>query len=227
MMPMKRAKRIIMENNLFLAQRERYCKICFKRISRTSFYNFMNHNCEVCDECLSKMSAKFHYFTIKGYKGMAIFDYDSFLRQLTFQYKGCYDIELKRTFLERYIYELKTLYYGYILIPAPSYYSEDETRQFNHVIEIFKMLGLKIEKVFKKSEPFKQAEHNANERKNIKKHIVLDATINLENKKLLIVDDIITTGSTVSSMIEMLEKLNPKEIKILVICKTIHKTTDT
>ena len=39
-------------------------------------------------------------------------------------------------------------------------------------------------------------------------------------KKVLIVDDVFTTGSTVNAMIDLIKPKNPKKIKILVMSKT-------
>lgn len=41
----------------------------------------------------------------------------------------------------------------------------------------------------------------------------------IKNKKILICDDICTTGSTLKAIIELVKKGNPKDIKILVVAK--------
>ena len=46
-------------------------------------------------------------------------------------------------------------------------------------------------------------------------------TREIKGKKVLIVDDIYTTGATVFKMIEIIKEAKPKDIKVLVIAKTI------
>ena len=71
-----------------------------------------------------------------------------------------------------------------------------------------------------KTAHFKQAEHKARKRSEISKYLVLKKEINLEKDKVLLVDDIYTTGSTMRAAINLVEKLNPKQIRVLVFAKT-------
>ena len=215
------------KNEMKLYNDDDYCKVCFKKIMHKSFYDFMNKSVCLCEDCKSKISAKFHYFKVKGYKAMSIFDYDSELRKLIYQFKGCFDIELFDVFLERYRKELKLLYKNYMLVPAPSFSEEDRVRGFNHVVKIFSSMGLEINRCIEKTDRFKQAEHNSSSRSEISKHLKLVNGEILFNKKILIVDDVYTTGSTVKAMINMAEQFNPKDIRVLVICKTVLKPIDT
>jgi len=128
------------------------------------------------------------------------------------------------TFLASFTRELKWRYHGYYVIPAPSYSKDDERRGFNHVIEVFKQIGLKIYPIIEKVAHHKQAESNAKKRKKIGKYLKLKDSPDLSDKKVLIVDDIYTTGSTIRNMIYFIEKLNPKAIKVLVLAKTRPKT---
>ena len=127
---------------------------------------------------------------------------------------------MKDIFLNLFIKEIKVRYQNYIVIPVPSYIKDDETRGFNHVVEVFKQMDLKMLQIVEKTEHFKQAEKNAFERQSIKKHLRLISHESLEKKRVLIVDDIYTTGATMKSVIKLVEKLNPKEISILVLAKT-------
>lgn len=51
-------------------------------------------NIHVCDMCFQKYQAKFIEFKIDKVKGIAIYEYDESIRELIYQFKGCYDIEL-------------------------------------------------------------------------------------------------------------------------------------
>ena len=103
------------------------------------------------------------------------------------------------------------------------YKKDDELRGFNHVVEVFKSMGLDVYQVIEKTEHFKQAEKSARERQSIKKYLRLNTTKTLNKQRVLIVDDIYTTGATINAAIKLVETLNPKEIRVLVLAKTINK----
>ena len=196
------------------------CKICFKDIQNYSLFSITNRKNILCENCFGKMNAKFIAFNIGSVKGIAIYEYDETIKELIYKYKGCYDYELKDIFLYRYLTYLRIKYHGYIVVPAPSYYLDDEKRGFNHVIEIYKASGLKMEPVIHKIKSHKQSENNSKKRKSIKSILSIDEKCELKGKKILLVDDIMTTGSTLLSCIELLRSKIPKKIEILVIAKT-------
>ena len=207
----------------FYDEETKYCKVCFKPIQRKTIFHKITKNICVCSSCLRKLEPKFRYFKVQKYKGLSLFDYDESLQGFIYQLKGCHDIELSEIFFERYKRELKILYFGYICIPAPSSAEDDNTRGFNHVVEIFNKLRLEIYPCVSKTEKYKQSDHNAEERANISKFLKIEENAHIKNKKILIVDDVYTTGSTVKSMIKLIEPFKPKKIKVFVLSKTRFK----
>ncbi len=195
--------------------------MCFKSIKTPTFYSVLQNNSCLCELCLNKLIPKFSKFDVDGYDGLAIYDYDDNIKAVLYQFKGCYDIELSDVFLYRYSRELSLLYKGYIMVPVPSYYTEDDAREFNHVEEMFKILNLNMCKCIKKITPFKQAEHTKKERGKIIKHLSSENLDSIRGKKVLIVDDVMTTGSTLKAMISLLKQGQPKTIKILVMSRRV------
>ena len=112
------------------------------------------------------------------------------------------------------------------MIPIPSYEEDDQIRGFNHVVEAFGFLDLKMLKILEKTAHHKQATKGAKGRKNIIKYLAIKNPIDLSKEKILLVDDIYTTGSTMRSALNLIEKLHPKDIKILVLAKTKPKNDD-
>ena len=152
---------------------------------------------------------------------MNLYNYDDQIKEKLYQFKGCFDIELGKVFLEYYLMYLRIKYFGYILVPAPSYKTSDEERGFNHVVEIFSSLKMKMCRCIHKINDIKQSDLSAKERQNIGKNLIIKNGEELTNKKVLIVDDVFTTGSTIKAMINLTEKYKPKKIKILVLSKTL------
>ena len=203
-----------------------YCKICFKKISDFSLYNIVNKHNILCEECFSKLNAKFLPFKIGNVKGIAIYEYTDYLKQLIYKFKGCSDYELKDVFLYRYLTFLKLKYHGFYIVYIPSYYIDDERRGFNHVKAIFESLKLKELAILSKKKPHKQSDQSYKNRRTIHDVIKIDEKISLKDKKILLVDDIMTTGSTLLTSIELLKKQGAKKIEILVIAKTKKKKKD-
>ena len=201
----------------------KHCKICFKEIKINDICRLFNKDICVCQECQKQLNPQFIYFDVDGYKALALYDYSEFIKKQIYLFKGCFDYEMKDVFLNLFIKEIKLAYSGYTIVPIPSYKEDDEIRGFNHVIEVFKQAGLEINEIIEKSDHFKQAEHSANKRKEIKKYLRLISNEPLTKKKVLIVDDIYTTGSTMKAAINLVERLNPKTIKVLVLAKTKTK----
>ena len=201
----------------------RNCLICFKKVNITDFCRLFNAEIPICQACQTEMEPKFISFSVDGHKATSIYDYNPFIRKLIYQYKGCYDYELHKVFLDRYAKEIKLRYFDYVVIPIPSYKNEDEERGFNHVVETFKSLGINMLNIIEKTEKHKQAVSTFNQRKEVYRYLELNSHPDLSKKKVLIVDDVYTTGSTMKAAIHLVEKLNPKKIDVLVVAKTRGK----
>lgn len=187
------------------------------------FCRLFNSEIAVCSQCQKEMEALFIRFKVDRYDALSIYYYTPFIKKLIYQYKGCYDYELCDVFLHEFYRSLKLLYFNRVIIPIPSYKDDDELRGFNHVMEIFKRMGLTVLDILEKTQKHKQAISTVNARHEIYKFLAVKQPIDLSSKHVLIVDDVYTTGSTMKSAINIIEKLNPKSIKVLVIAKTKPK----
>lgn len=172
------------------------------------------------------MNPLFLSFKVLTYKALAVYEYNEFVRHLVYQYKGCFDYELCEVFVANFAQEIRQLYKDFTIIPIPSYQADDEVRGFNHVIEICKTIGLDIMQILEKTDHHKQATSNLHLRQEVCHFLRLKQSPDLRGKKVLIVDDIYTTGSTIRAAINLVEKLNPKKICILVVAKTRAKTAN-
>lgn len=167
----------------------------------------------------------FHSFKLNGVKGVSIYEYDDNIKSLLYQFKGCYDYELFPIFISPFSKELSLRYCGYVMVPAPSFELEDEKRGFNHVVAMFGIINLQMYKCIYKNAKFKQAENNSHKRSDISKFLSIKNKEELTGKKVLIVDDVMTTGSTLYSMVELIRSASPKDIKILVMAERILHLT--
>ena len=206
-----------------LSEPTKVCKICFSEIKDNSLLNLLNRDIDVCQRCFQEIKMHFFKFEVLGYSAISIYRYDEKIQSLLYQFKGCFDYELYDVFFGRILRELRLRYFGYVIIPVPSFKQEDEIREFNHVEEMFKPLKLPIRHMLIKTKKVKQATSSTEQRKEINKHIVLSEETDLSQYKILLVDDVYTTGSTMKTCIRLIEKLHPKKIEVLVMSKTENK----
>lgn len=104
----------------------------------------------------------------------------------------------------------------------PSFYKDDIRREFNHVIEAFDSLKLPYLHLIEKIDEYKQSDQKYKDRTNISKHLKVSDLEKVRNKKILLVDDVVTTGSTLKAAISLIKRGKPKDIKILTIAKVKH-----
>ena len=197
----------------------RVCKLCFKDIRDNSLNSILGKKYSLCPECYKKLEPKFINFKVDGVKGLAIYEYNEDLKGLIYHFKGCFDFELKDIFLDRFKTVLKLYFYDYLAVPVPSYKDDDLVRKFNHVEEAFIGLNIKLLKIIEKTEKVKQSDRHKNERADIGSYLRINTDKSLKGKKILLVDDIYTTGSTIKACLNLLKTLQPKKIKVLVLCK--------
>ena len=198
------------------------CKLCFEKIHFNGI-NALIKNRMICQKCYNGFELINKKEYINGIEVRYLFEYNDFLKKNIYLLKGCYDIELKDMFLDRWKYILRLIYKGYLLVPVPSYFESDNKRGFNHVEEIFSSLKLISNKCLKKTKDIKQANLSKKQREKIDKVLIIEHGEILKGKKVLIVDDIYTTGSTLNACINLVRKYYPKVLKCLILCKKTSK----
>ncbi len=175
----------------------------------------------ICEACYQKLNVIFKVEKIDNFEILSLYEYDETFKTILYDLKALGDIVLSPLFLERHVPYLKVKYQGYILIPAPSNEEDDKERGFNHVVEIFKSLKMEILPLIKKSEVFKQSDLHFDERQEVVKKLTITGGEKVKGKKILIVDDLKTSGATLKAIRELLIPFNPKVIKGLTIACTI------
>ncbi|MFA6796563.1 MAG: phosphoribosyltransferase family protein [Bacilli bacterium] len=163
------------------------------------------------------MNYDISHSTFYGCKITSLARYKPPLSKLLIQYKENYDVELKSVFLSYYKSYLKIKFSGYSIVLVPSSLKKIKMREFDHLEMIFKELGLPILKVLSKKDGKEQKKNSASERKKVYQAINIHGGEVVSNKKILLVDDVITTGSTLKACLQLLKKYKPKRIEILTI----------
>ena len=114
-----------------------------------------------------------------------------------------------------------------LILAVPMFNKNKKIRGYNQAEilakEIGNRTGMQYRKdvLYKIKDNAKQSSLSIHQRKeNVKNVYTVKKKETISNKKILLVDDIYTTGNTVKSCINELGLINPKQVDILVIAKT-------
>jgi predicted amidophosphoribosyltransferase len=190
------------------------CRICFKEFNTGFIFKPI-----ICSSCFSQFEIIDASEKVLNCNVKIIYAYNDFFKSLLYRYKGNYDYLLKDVFLSRFIYELRLKYCSYIVVFPPSNLEDDNKRGYNHIEEIVSSCKFNYLKVFYKKKYFKQSELKLLQRKHIYKDIGIDSNYNLKGKKVLLIDDVITSKNTIKACILLLKKCQVKKIEVLVLSK--------
>ena len=197
-----------------------FCKVCFKDIRRYDFASLFE-DYPICPTCFNSMEPRTVVTMLDGIKTTSLFVYNDKVKQMLYQCKGCFDIEMAEIFLSRHKAFLRRKYRNWTLVPAPSYGSKDQVRGFNHVVEIFKGLERPFIHAIMKTDNVKQADLNFAERQQIGKHLSWSGGVSVAGLNILFVDDLMTTGATAKACAKMLLEHGASRVEILVMARTI------
>ncbi len=197
-----------------------YKKTCFICKKETE-------NSSVCECCIKKLGLLENNL-IRSIGDINVYSagmYGGNLKQLIkgLKYKRKKDLA---TFLA--VFMLKALYYDdnqeldYEIVPVPMFKKRKRQRGYNHMEliadEIRKVTGFPVNNNLIKRIKNTKPQYNLSKKerlKNLKNAFDVDITT-FSGKKLLIIDDIYTTGSTIEEMIRQLKKHNIQDITVLV-----------
>ena len=182
--------------NKFEPVSEASCKTCCKKSSETS--------CEDCQEWERKGKSVNH---------KALYYYNEEMKEYFQKYKFQGDQLLASLFAEEVKATLKK-YKGYTIVPIPLSDKRNEKRGFNQVTAILEAAGIPYQDLLIKKDTKAQSQRNKKER--LKSEQAFERK-ELKNKswpeKIMIMDDIYTTGATIERAKEMLHVNGVKEIR--------------
>lgn len=213
------------------------CERCYRNLSRfkvsQNLKNINLYNSDTENKAGNKEEKYIDKLNLKNesYYGelLYIFPYKSIVRNLILQYKFNNKAYISNLFatiiLKDEICYQKINSYD-IIIPVPMFEKKKKQRGYNQTEliaeKVVKKLDIKLEinNLIKIKNTKVQSTLTADERKeNIKNAFFVNNKDKIKNKRVIIFDDIFTTGETVNEISRILKDAGAKEILILVLAK--------
>lgn len=192
------------------------CLFCDEKAAKSHKY--------LCNECYKKIKKKIYFRNHENF--YYLFDYDQEIKKLIgfFKFQNRrYISEILGDLVGKYLRDIIEAEKVEIIIPIPISINRERERGFNQVEDILKYLKIPYESVkrVKNTKPMHRLLDEELREKNIKNSF--ESNIEVEGKIILVVDDIVTTGSTVRELIKSLN-LSGKPKKVLVFSLAAAKT---
>mgnify|MGYP000847266640 CR=1 FL=1 len=211
---MLRLKEVIRESLRFLLF-DNSCSYCHKKLDREGY---------ICSKCLEKL--KREAFLKNKDNFYYVFIYEKAIRQIISDYKLRNRKDLVRDIaflIRKPIFQLIEKEKIDIIVPVPISEEREIERGFNQIEYLLECLDIKYKKIkrIRDTKHMYNLKDNEKRKKNVEK--AFKNSLNLENKNVLIVDDIITSGATINSISEELRKDNENiDIKVFSIAIARH-----
>lgn len=190
---------------------------------------------DICNKCKVKIKkfqrSKKHIYLSKNFDThMYLFDYQEIIRQKILQYKFGEKTYISKCFTKIILNDEKICRFlkNYdIIIPVPISNKRKKKRGYNQSELIAKKLSKQMKNLkytskvlYKIKDTIPQSILDKEKRtENIKGAYYIKNGQILKNKKILLIDDIFTTGSTVNECSKILKQVGAKEIGIFTLAK--------
>lgn len=193
------------------------CLICYKPLLKDISFVHLIRAMPICPHCLKQFqiidkTISFHHHPLR-----ILYAYNEFFQSLLFQYKGLYDYALKDVFLCLYQRELQVKFKDYIIVVVPSAIEDNLARGFPPVETIAKTISQNVFTGLYKKEKYKQSDLRYEERKQVTEKIGIRNGELLKGKKVLIMDDVITSGNTLLTCLSLVLSQEPMLVELLVL----------
>ena len=192
--------------------------------SCTSCHNTLDREGFICSKCLKNLKREAYLKNKENF--FYVFIYEKAVRQIIADYK----LRNRKDLAKDLAYLIQKTFFQFlerekidVVIPVPISDERMLERGFNQIEYLLELLSVN----YKKIQRIKDTKHMYN-LKDVKKRAknvknVFKNKLNLTNKNVLIVDDVVTSGATIRSICEELEKTNENiNIKVFSIAMARH-----
>lgn len=197
------------------------CLICFQDVyQQTSLRNYFKEEDIICGECRAKLVKLNQWYSWQNHSIKALYTYNDFMESLLFQFKEGRDVALQRIFFKDFEKEIFDSFKEYTIIYMPSSNAKCKERGFFPLALMLQEIPLDKRMLFKKSRNMKQSSQSLKKRADIHNVIKFIDNVEIPQGKLLLVDDVCTSGNTLKCAFNLLKE-HKYEVKALVL--SIHQ----
>ncbi len=184
-----------------------HCIFCFEDIQKgLSFFDWIRQDSLLCGKCKMKLQKLMVHKRFETFSIFILYLYNDYFESIIYQFKENKDIALKDIFLYDLRQDIFDKFRHHTILVMPSSQEKIKERGFQHLVEMFTIVGLPILDPFEKIYNWKQSLQSFENRCHIKEVIRLKKNIKLPNTPLLLVDDVCTSGSTMKCAYNLLQQ---------------------
>lgn len=179
------------------------CLSCFESMSIGMYFlDWWVKKDGLCLQCRSQMMPKWIQYEKQGIKIESVYPYDGLGRDLLLNFKDGHDQWLKDVFLNPVFLKFHIKYWGYTIVVVPG-----SKRPYQPNVKLLNDICLPVvDDVFEKIRPYKQSERKGYERHGVYGVIALKNVASIQNKRVLLFDDLCTSGHTLRACYELIVK---------------------
>ena len=162
----------------------------------------------ICFKCRSLFNTKLKVSKFEGYRLISFYEYNDEISRLLIRYKDLLDKPLSTVFLKEYMWLINILFKDYKLVLIPSSQTLLKRRGFNHLEPILDDCKLEIVNCLTKADSVQRFS---------KSHRVVDFSFEYipdDLDKIIIFDDVMTSGNSMKAAIKLLAPITNKIVLI-------------
>lgn len=168
----------------------------------------------ICGECRNLLNPNVKIERNRQVVTISFYKFNKAASRILVRYKDYGDTPLAPIFLYRYKNIISFLFKGYEVVPIPSIQSHINQRGFNHLNLMLSALKLKVNNCLVNKGQVAQKYRNQQDRAQV--NFQLKDIEMIRNKKIIVFDDVMTTGSSVESALSLL-KNHCRKIVVIVL----------
>lgn len=198
------------------------CLSCCQPFTPSPIREILEGTPRLCDECLSKIVIKLEERNTFGFKTLFLSSYDGIYKTWLMNFKEYSDVVLAPCFLTTFLPLIRLRFPGRLFIPLPSSPDRVKKRGFAHLDLMLSASHLPYQACLLKGNQEEQKWLSGSKRNAPKAISVAPGSASLAGKRVVLFDDVFTSGATLKSSYDAILSLHPKQVEGLILMDNGH-----